>query len=177
MKLPQKTLLIGGILGAVGVGALTGGSMVSAQSSDTANAGMDPMSSLVGKIASKFNLNKAEVQAVFDEQKTTMEAERETERAEKLQALVDAGTITAAQKKAIEAKMTAMRAERESDKDSFKDLTDEQRKTKMEENKSDLETWAKEQGIDLTKLDGILMGGGHGRGGPGGPEKLLPGSR
>lgn len=172
MNLPQKTLVIGGILGTVGVSALVGGNMVSAESSDSASTGTDPMSSLVDKIASKFNLNKTEVQAVVDEQRTTMEAERESKRAEKLQALVDAGTITAAQKTAIEAKIKEMHTERESEKGSFKDLTDDQRKVKMEEKKTELEAWAKEQGIDLAKLDGVLMGGGHGRGGPGGPEKV-----
>lgn len=172
MNLPQKTLVIGGILGTVGVSALVGGNMVSAESSDSASTGTDPMSSLADKIASRFNLNKTEVQAVVDEQRTTMEAERESKRAEKLQALVDAGTITAAQKTAIEAKIKGMHTERESEKGSFKDLTDDQRKAKMDEKKTELEAWAKEQGIDLTKLDGVLMGGGHGRGGPGGPEKV-----
>lgn len=50
----------------------------------------------------------------------------------------------------------------------MKNLTDEQRKVKMEEERTSLESWAKAQGIDLTKLQGVFMGG-KGPGGPGGP--------
>ncbi|OGL24059.1 hypothetical protein A2791_04120 [Candidatus Saccharibacteria bacterium RIFCSPHIGHO2_01_FULL_46_30] len=161
MKLPQKTLLVGGILGTVGVSALVGGSMASAESGTSTNT--DPMSSLVGKIASKFNLNQADVQKVFDEERTAKDAERMAQQSEKLKKLVDAGTITTTQKAAIEAKIAEMKTERESDKDSLKDLTADERKAKMDEKKASLEAWAKAQGIDLTKLDGISMGGrGHG---------------
>jgi hypothetical protein len=87
-----------------------------------------------------------------------------------LQKLVDAGTITVSQKTAVEAKLKELKAARESNKDSMKDLTDDERKAKMEEERTSLEAWAKEQGIDLANLKGILMGGGHGgMGGPGGP--------
>lgn len=126
------------------------------------------MSSLVQKIASKFNLNKDEVQKVFDEDRSAREAEREKDQAERLQKLVDAGTITASQKTAIEAKIKEMKAERDANKDSMKDLSDTERKAKMDAKKTELETWAKQQGLDLTKLQGVLMGG-HGRGGHNGP--------
>jgi hypothetical protein len=164
LKISNKSLIVAGILGTVGVTALTGVGIASAESG-TSNT-TDPMSSLVQKIASKFNLNKDDVQKLFDEDKTTHEAEREQQIATRLQGFVDDGTITATQKTAIENKLKELKAERESDKETLKDLTDAQRKAKMDEKKTELESWAKEQGLDLTKLKGIF--GGHG--GHGGPR-------
>lgn len=69
-----------------------------------------------------------------------------------------------------------MRAKREAEHESMKDLTPAERKAKREQNKAEMETWAKEQGIDLAKLKGIFMGHhgprihaeryGNGRNGP-----------
>lgn len=164
MKALAKTLLVGGILGTVGLGTLTTVSIASAESGIGSDS-TDPMSSLVQKIASKFNLNKGEVQKVFDEDKTVREAEREKHVAERLQKLVDDGTITSAQKTAIETKLKELRASREADRETMKDLSGDERKAKMDEKKTELENWAKEQGLDLTKLKGIF-GGPGGRGGP-----------
>jgi hypothetical protein len=124
----------------------------------------DPMSSLVDKIANRFNLNKADVQKVFDEERSTRQAEREAKISERLQKLVDEGTITADQKTKIEAKLKELKSEREANRDAFKNLSAEERKSKMEAKRTELENWAKENGIDLTKLMGIFMGGrgGHG---------------
>ncbi len=142
---------------------------MSAVSAQSDSSGSDPMSNLVDALVSKFNLNKEEVQSVFEADRTAREAERQQEQSQRLQDLVDDGTITAVQKTAIEAKIKERQAQRESNKDSLKDLTDEERKAKMEEERTSLETWAKAQGLDLTKLHGVLMGGGRGFGGPGGP--------
>jgi chromosome segregation ATPase len=161
LKISNKSLIVAGILGTVGVTALTGVGIASAESGTSNTA--DPMSSLVQKIASKFNLNKDDVQKLFDEDRTAHQAEREQHIATRLQGFVDDGTITAAQKTAIENKLKELKAERESDKETLKDLTDTQRKAKMDEKKTELESWAKEQGLDLSKLKGIFGGpGGHG---------------
>lgn len=162
MKALAKSLIVGGVLGTVGLGTLTGVTIASAESG---NSSGDTDTSLVQKIASKFNLNQDEVQKVFDEDRTAREAEREKRMAERLQTLVDEGVITSAQKTAIEAKQKELKTSREADRDTMKNLSDEQRKAKMDEKKNELETWAKEQGIDLTKLKGIF-GGPGGRGGP-----------
>lgn len=162
MKALTKSLVVAGVLGTVGIGTLTGANIASAESG-TGGSSTDPMSSLVQKIASKFNLNKDEVQKVFDEDRTAHDAEREKQVTERLQKLVDAGTITAAQKTAIENKLKDLKTSREADRETMKDLTNEQRKAKMDEKKTELENWAKEQGLDLIKLKGIFGGpGGHG---------------
>ena len=166
MKTIAKSLIAAGIVGTVGMGSLAATTVVGAESgTDTDN----PMSSLVEKIASTFNIDKSKVQAVFDEEREARETERETEQAERLQALVDDGTITSAQKTAIESKLAEMKEEREAERESVDSLSDEERKTKMDEKRTELETWAKEQGLDLSDLRGVL-GGPGGYGGPGGPR-------
>lgn len=135
--------------------------MVSAQS------GTNGSGALVDKIANTFNLNKADVQKVFDQEHTARQAEHKAQIEKRLQTLVDKGTITSDQKTAILQKLDELEASREQDKGSMKDLTPAERKAKMDEQKTALEAWAKQQGIDLSKLQGIFMGPGHR--GPGGP--------
>lgn len=160
MKSLTKTLVVAGVVGTVGAGALAGGAVANAESGT--NSG-DPVSSLVDKIASTFNLDKSKVQQVFDQQRSDMEAKHEKELQSRLQALVDKGTITTAQKSAIEAKITELKNERKADRDTIKSMSDAEREAAMEKRRTDMETWAKEQGLDLSKLRGIL-------GGPGGPR-------
>lgn len=159
MKALAKSLVIGGVLGTVGLTSLAGVSIASAETT-TAPTSSDPMSSLVQKIASKFNLNKDEVQKVFDEDKTARETQREEKIAKRLQGLVDAGTITNTQKTAIEAKLKELKTAREANRTEMKNLSDAERQSKMDEKKNELESWAKEQGIDLSKLKGIFGGPG-----------------
>jgi competence protein ComGC len=156
LKNVKKSLVAAAALASVGSAGVIGTQAVLAE---TNNSNSDPMSSLVDKLASKFNLNKSEVQKVFDEQRSAHEAERDAKVSERLQKLVDDGTITAEQKTKIEAKIKELKEEREANRDSMKDLSDEERKTKMDEKRTELENWAKENGVDLTKLKGVLMGG------------------
>lgn len=165
MKGLTKSLIVASIVGTIGLGGVA---TAGAVSGDTTTGSSDPMTSLVDKIASKFNLDKSKVQEVFTADRTEREANREKAQSTRLQELVDNGTITAAQKSAIEAKVVEMKSEREANKTAMEDLTDEERKTKMDEKRTELESWVNEQGLDLTKLKGILGGGGHGGGhGPG----------
>ena len=164
MKAPIKQLVVAGIVGTVGIAGLATAGIANAETSSSSSS--DPMGSLVDKIASTFNLDKSKVQEVFDTERTEREAERETQRTERLQALVDDGTITAAQKTAIESKLKEMKAERETNGDDLKDLTEEERKAKMDEKRDALDAWAKEQGIDLSELRSIFGGPGGGHGGP-----------
>ena len=163
MKVLTKSLIVASVLGTIGAGGLATAGIASAATTPST----DPMSSLVDKIASTFNLDKTKVQQVFDTQRATREADREKQQATELQAMVDNGTITAAQKTAIEAKIAELKKSREADITTKKNLTDAERKAKMDEKRTELESWAQEQGIDLTKLKGILGGGPGGPGGPG----------
>lgn len=137
--------------------------MVSAQS-DSVGSG-----TLVDKIASTFHLNKSDVQKVFDENRQAHEAEHKAQVEKRLQAMVDKGTITSDQKSAIIAKLDELRTQHEQDKGTLKNLTPAERKAKFDKQKSELESWAKDQGLDLSKLKGIFMGPGHR--GPYGPRQ------
>ena len=93
--------------------------------------------SLVDKVASKFNLNKQDVQAVFDEERQAHQQEQKDNKSADLQSKVDDGTITADQKAAIEKKLEEMHASRE-------------------QSKTALEDWAKQNNIDVKY---VMMGG------------------
>jgi hypothetical protein len=163
-KTVKRSLLVGGVVSTVGLASLASVGMAAAATDNSSS-----QQNLVDKIAQKFNVNKDDVQKVFDEDRAAHEAEHEKAQAERLQKLVDNGTITAAQKTAIEAKLKELKAERQANKDEFKNLSEDQRKAKMDEKRTELESWAKEQGLDLSKLRGVFRGpGGHG--GPGGPH-------
>ncbi len=161
----KKQLITAGIAAAVGVTGLAGVASVSA-ATDTSTS-TNPMSSLVDAIASKFSLDKSKVQAVFDEQRTKMEAERETEVKADVAQLVKDGKLTQAQADAINAKRAELTKEREANRDANKDLSRSEMKSKMDAKRTELEAWAKEQGIDTQYLR-YVVGFGHGPGGPGG---------
>ena len=164
MNKVKKSFIAAAALATVGTAGIVGVSAVNAEANTSST---DPMSSLVDKLASKFNLNKTDIQKVFDESRAEHEAQHEAEQSARLQKLVDNGTITADQKTKIEAKFKELKASREANRDSMKDLTEDERKAKMDAERTSLEAWAKENGIDLTKLQGIFMGRGPGmKGGP-----------
>lgn len=165
LKYGKKSLVTAATLATIGGMGTLGVHAVSAQN----NSGSDPRSNLVDKIASTFNVNKADVQKVFDENHSEMEAKRKAGTSDRLQKLVDAGTITAEQKTAIEAKLMELHANHEATRDSMKDLSKDERKAKMQQQRTELENWAKENNLDLSKLRGIFMGGPEGHGRRGGP--------
>ncbi len=129
MKAIKSKLVVAAVAGVVGLSSLGVVGMVSADDSSTGRE------SLISKLAEKFGVSQDEVQSVFDENREEMQAEREAEASERLQGLVDDGTITAEQKTAIEAKKDEMQTARENQK-------------------TELEAWADEQGVDLHLLRG-----------------------
>ncbi len=137
----KNSLLIGLSTTAVTLSIVGLAGMASAQSTSNSTG-------IIDKIATKFNLNKSDVQAVFDTNKTEQKAARHEKMSDKLQELVDKGAITADQK----AKITAKWAEQ---------------KTKRDEARTELEKWASDNGIDAK-----YVMHGVGRGGHGGPSKM-----
>jgi len=125
--LTKKSLLIAGAVTTLGLAGAFGTHAAFA----THNMNNDE---LVEKIATKFNLNEADVQAVFDEYKSDQEAERTSEY---LQKLVDKGKITAQQKTLIEDKLSELR-------------------DKKNQEMADLRAWADANGI--SDVDYITKG-------------------
>lgn len=145
---------------------------------------------VVQKIADKFGLKVTDVQAVFDQDKVDRQTEMQTKFEDQLTKDVTDGKLTEAQKQAIIAKRAELLTNIQSgvlkgQPENFKNMTEaerktalEQRNTQMETQKASLETWAKENGIDLKYLYGLGMGGfgfgGRGEHGFGGPGRNMP---
>jgi hypothetical protein len=136
----------------------------------SADDSTNPQNTIVQRIAEKFGLNQNDVQAVFDQVKRDHQAEMQKKNEERLNQLVTDGKITEEQKSLILNMQKELQSQRESNKDKFKDLTPEERKTQMEEERTQLGKWAKDNGIDIQYL---MSFGNRGHGGPdglGGPK-------
>lgn len=144
----KKTIATYTLVTVMGIGLL-GSSSVFAQTSTTTQ---NPMTSLVQRIATKFGLNQADVQAVFDADREAHHAEMKANFEKQLSQYVTDGKITDAQKQLILKKRTELEAAREAKKDSSTNLTPEERKSQMDAERTALETWAKENGIDMQYL-------------------------
>ena len=118
------------------------------------------MSSLVDAIAGKFNLNKTDVQAVFDEQHSKMEATREAEVKAEIAQLVKDGKLTQAQADAILAKRAELDKERDTNRTADQNLTDAERQAKRDERRKALDKWAADNNIPIEYR--YLLKGGHG---------------
>lgn len=138
MKL-RNALLITGAATTVGVSSMVG--IVSAQSNTTSDSSSSQ--SLVDKIATKFNLNKQDVQAVFDQNKQDHEAERQKKVQARLDDLVKQGKITSAQETQILDKLKELQSYR----DSLTGKTRAERKQLLEQKRAELEQWAKDNNI------------------------------
>ena len=156
----KKHLVVAGIATAVGITGLTGIGVANA-ATDTSST--NPMSSLVDAIATKFNLSKSDVQKVFDEQHTKMEADREARIKDEVAQLVTDGKLTQDQADKINAKRAELEKEREAAKSSDSTKTRAEMKSERDAKRTELETWAKDNGIDSAYLR-YVFGGGHGHG-------------
>lgn len=141
---------------------MTGLGIASAATNTSSSSPGDGANALIDKLAQKFNLNKSDVQDVFDEARTEHQAEMQQKLEERLDAAVSDGKITGAQKDKIFAKVKEIRTQHEADRDSMSNLTDEQRRTKMEQERTALKTWADENNIPEEYLHFVGMGGPRG---------------
>lgn len=154
----NRGMLVAGLVTTVAVGSLLGIGTASAQSTTG-------QTSVVDKMVEKFNLNRDDVQTVFEEVHDERHAEMEAKRAERLASLVEDGTLTQEQADALQAKHDEMEALRESWRDEG--LTSDEIRQNMQDVRDGFKTWAEEQGIDLDNIrpaSGEF--GGHGHRGP-----------
>jgi hypothetical protein len=148
-KHKNKLLLTAAAVTVIGAGILGGTAQVSAQTTPTEDR---PMSALAQKIADKFGLEKAEVQAVFDESRAEMEVKFKADYEARLNQLVTDGKITEAQRQLIINKHNELKANRQAKMENLKNMTDEQRKAAMEAERQALQNWAEENNIDIHYL-------------------------
>lgn len=156
MNAKQK-LLVASIASAA---LISGGTLAQHAFAQTSTS-TSPESSLVAKIAAKFNLNQADVQAVFTEDQQARQAQMQQKEADRLTQAVTDGQLTATQKDLIIAKQKEMQAKMDAARASGTDP-----KTTMQQDRKDLEAWATANNIDMKWLRPM---GGRGHGGPGGP--------
>lgn len=157
----MKKLIVAGTVATLGLAGLAGGTAFA-----TTHNGNGPMSDLPNAIATKFHLNESDVQKVFDEQRAKMDAAREQDQKAELAQLIKDGKLIQEQADKITAKRTELDKEREVNRTSDQNLTDEQRKAKMDEHKTALDTWLKDNDID-SQYSYLLIGGRSGHGGRG----------
>ncbi len=155
----KKSLLVGAAVATVTLGGLGSAGLVSAAVTATDNSDTSK-TSVVDKIASKFNLNKAEVQAVFDEDRKSHAAKRSADQATRLAAAVKDGQITQGQADYITNALAEIDKLRTSS--SADSSTHSQIKTKMDA----LRSWATDNKVDMQ----FIGHGGHGGGPRGGGD-------
>jgi hypothetical protein len=125
------------------------------------------MSSLVSAVAKKFNLKQSDVQAVFDANRTQMEAQRETKVKDQVAQLVKDGKLTQAQADLINAKRAELQKQHDANRTSMDSKTDTERKAAMDAERTALDKWFSDNNISTDYR--YLVFGGRGHGGPGGP--------
>jgi hypothetical protein len=151
----NKKKMIAAAVASLGIASVVGvGTVAAQQSSGT---------SLAEKIATKFNLNKDEVQQVIDEEHQARHAEMQKRAEERLQEAVDDGKLTSDQKDKILAKMKEMAASRETKRGEMKNMSQVERHAAMKAEREVLEQWAKDNNIPTEYLR--LGGRGHEPGG------------
>lgn len=120
-------------------------------------------SALVEKIAQRFNLNKDDVEKVFDENRDEVQKNMQANFEKRLDDAVSRGEITKEQKEAIIKKRAELQAQFEGNRDKIRDMTPAERKAQFENHRAEIEKWAKDNGIDLKYLIGGI-GRGMARG-------------
>lgn len=125
--------------------------------------GSEMNSSIVQKIAERFNLSEDEVEAVFEEEREDHHAQMQAWWAERLDDLVNDGKVTSDQKQAIIDKHEEMHNQII----ELQDLSFDERKEKMREIHEEFKSWSQEQGIDFPTIGPIGRGVGKGFGGGG----------
>ena len=132
-----------------------GASAAYAQTTDSS-----PFQSLIQKIVEKFGLKQADVEAVFEEHRNQMQQEMQQRMETRLSEAVTNGTITEEQKQLILKKHEEIQAEHEKNKESWQNMTQEERKAEHEKRQAEMKAWAGENGIDLDLFFGFKHGMG-----------------
>jgi hypothetical protein len=156
----KRTLLVGAAVATIGLGGIGTLGLASAATDNSTDGG----STIVEKIATRFNLNEDEVQAVFDEHHKSHEAEMKAAHRERIAQAVTDGKLTQEQADHISKTLEEIHALRGDA--SPKELSDTSRQ-QIREKMDALHDWADEQDIDMHDIGPIRIKGHHG---PGGPE-------
>ncbi|RLC33942.1 MAG: hypothetical protein DRZ76_03640 [Candidatus Nealsonbacteria bacterium] len=147
MKVSKVLLAAAGTLVALGAGTLT------ALRAKPAEAAFSP-TGLIDRLVERFNLNKDDVQAVFDEHHAGIRAEQEQRIQDRLAQAVTDGKITQEQADLISTKQEELKTYME----SLKDKTPEERHDAMKTKMDEIKQWAEDNNIPLQYLHGGMKG-------------------
>lgn len=125
-------------------GALWSTNQVNAQTSD-------PIL-IIDRIAQRFNLDRSDVQQVFDEAREEHQNMMQERFLEALEKAVSEGKITSDQKEALLEKHNEIMANREAFVEEMRDMTPQERRLAMRNHGEDLREWAQSQGINLDEI-------------------------
>jgi len=153
-KLKNKNLLL-----PIAILATAGVISLGAVSANAYFGGGERHDDMVKELAVKLGVDESKVSAVFDEMHQEHQKEMEAQLNDRLDEAVANGKITEAQKTAILAKHDEMKDEHEANRESFQNMTPEQRRETRQTDHDEMEAWAQEQGIDLEYFMGPM--GGH----------------
>lgn len=138
------------ILVPVSVAVIAGGSLASNRSIVEAYARYDHRSpELAQKLSQRLNLSEQEVQEILDGIQAERQAERKTSFEQKVNQALQDKKITQEQKEAILDKHEELLAKWQENHDRFDEMSKEERKAERQRQKRELETWAKELGINV----------------------------
>ncbi|MBP9819155.1 hypothetical protein KBC79_00250 [Candidatus Woesebacteria bacterium] len=121
-----------------------------------------PHSIIVQRVAERFGVSESDVQIVFDEIRKEHQSEMQKKFDEQLSEAVSNGKLTEEQKQLILAKHKEMAAARESERETVRSMSPEDRKQHFESNFNELKEWADSNNIDISFLRFKLGKGGHG---------------
>jgi hypothetical protein len=147
----KKSLLAASAIAVLGLSALT--ALRANSTYAAANS-----SNLINRFAERFNLNRDEVQSVFDEHRSSQMAERGQIMQDRLAQAVTDGKITQAQADLLLVKHTEMQTFMA----SLTDKTMEERREAMQTKRDEMRQWAQENNIPLQNL-AFGMTGRHGQ--------------
>ncbi|QQS21367.1 MAG: hypothetical protein IPL87_02545 [Candidatus Moraniibacteriota bacterium] len=157
----NKVLAVSAI--AIGTALASGFALVGNVSADN----IDPRNSIIDRLVSKFNLNKSEVENVFQEERAMRQEARQKEMTARLedqlvQAVKD-GKISEEQKALVLKKHEEMRAARMADFEKRRTLTKEERRSESQKRRNDMKAWLSENNIP-EDIMGMGMRGEKGSG-------------
>lgn len=150
------------LFGAIALGAF---SFIGSASADDSPS----RTSLIERLVATFNLKTSDVESVFAEHREERQKKKQAHFEARLSEAVTKGTLTEEQKSLILAKHTELQEKRDALRDTWKNMTREERHTAMEQHRTELDAWMKANHIP-DGIFGLGMGmgkmgrGGHGTG-------------
>ncbi len=152
----KKPLLIAAVVSSIGLAGFIGISTVSAATPTKPD-------SLASSIATKFHLNVADVQSVFNEHKSEREASREANLDKHLSEEVTKGKLTDSQKSLIIAERQKVLSEVQTNIASTKNKTPADKRAAAKALRSEVEKWATDNNIPKKYIHLVLRMEGHER--------------